>query len=122
MNNIITIPTFTQQSFNFTSNIISPISITKIEKMIKSRLENIGYNPISQYPLKITLIDIAFPEKKLAIYCDGDYWHNLPGYKERDTKINTYLKENGWTVLRFWEHEINDNLEVCINKIMEEMK
>ena len=66
-------------------------------------------------------MDIAFPEQKIAIYCDGDYWHNLPSYKIRDFKINKLLKEQGWTVLRFWEHDIHNNLEGCINKIEENL-
>jgi len=36
---------------------------------------------------------------------------------ERDKEVNKYLGENGWTVLRFWQKDIEDNLDECINKI-----
>jgi len=32
----------------------------------------------------------------------------------RQTKI---LQEKGWLVLRYWEHEINDNAEGCVDEI-----
>lgn len=97
--------------------------ISSIEIKFQNALteENVkGWIP--QFPFQITLIDIAFPEKKIAIYIDGDYWHNLPNYKIRDLKINKFLVENGWKVIRFWEFEINNNIKDCINIIKEEFK
>lgn len=65
-------------------------------------------------------IDFAFPELKLAIECDGDYFHINPhfypdGPKDkiqrrnagRDKAKNTFLGNRGWTVLRYWECDIN---------------
>lgn len=61
--------------------------------------------------------DIVFPSKRIAIFCDGDYWHNLPRYKVRDKRINKTLRRNGWDVYRFWEHEINSDIKGCVDKI-----
>jgi len=79
--------------------------------------------------------DFVIPKYKLAIFCDGDFWH---GYKveemnissndkfwnakirrnrERDMEVNTLLTSKGWKVLRFWEHELKEGLAECINKI-----
>lgn len=63
--------------------------------------------------------DIVFPEQKVAVFADGDYWHNLPSYVERDKRINKTLKDNGWSVLRFCEHEINTDVGQCVDKIAE---
>ncbi|MFJ9409310.1 very short patch repair endonuclease [Streptomyces sp. NPDC101393] len=68
-------------------------------------------------------IDIAFPGRKIAIFLDGCFWHGCPehatrpkanadwwrkkldGNIARDRETTEHLVEEGWTVLRFWEHE-----------------
>lgn len=79
-------------------------------------------------------IDIAFPSKKLAIFVDGCFWHACPEHShlpktnknywypklkrnvERDKVKEERLKTEGWTVLRFWEHELN-NMDKILNRI-----
>ncbi|MGH9566241.1 MAG: very short patch repair endonuclease, partial [Candidatus Angelobacter sp.] len=59
----------------------------------------------------------------VAIYVDGCFWHSCPEHgtmpkanaefwrvklkrnHERDTATDKFLRENGWAVLRIWEHE-----------------
>jgi len=109
--------------------------VSSIEKTLYYSLKQKNLEPKTQYPLKVTQIDIAFPEKKLAIYCDGDYWHANPRkYNLKDLNVAQsrnikndeknikFLTENGWKILRFWEYDINNDLENCVNKIVEEMK
>lgn len=68
--------------------------------------------------------DVAYVGLRLAVFVDGCYWHGCPkhcrrptsntGYWnqkiekniERDSRISAALTEQGWTVLRFWEHEL----------------
>jgi len=71
--------------------------------------------------------DIVFLNEKVAIFIDGCFWHNCPicnrplpknnseYWKEkikknqiRDKNINIVLKEQGWLVIRIWEHDINN--------------
>lgn len=47
-----------------------------------------------------------FIEPNICVYCDGNYWHNLPNVIERDKKINEVLKFAGYKVIRLWEKEI----------------
>jgi DNA mismatch endonuclease, patch repair protein len=79
--------------------------------------------------------DIAFPGKKLAIFIDGDFWHGYNWIElgkvppagfwqkkikrniERDQRYTKELEGDGWTVFRFWEHEVNNDLGKCIEKI-----
>lgn len=67
--------------------------------------------------------DIVFTRWRIAIYIDGCFWHGCPEHGtqpranadywtpklerniERDVAVAAALREAGWTVLRFWEHE-----------------
>lgn len=108
------------------SKIIYPRIDTKIEQALQNALKKKDVLFTTQHPFYNneceTRMDIAIPNKKIAIYCDGDYWHNLPNYKQRDQKINLALQNAGWKVLRFWESEINSNVENCIKKIEEVLR
>ena len=83
--------------------------------------------------------DISIEKYKLAIFIDGEYWHGYnweirkPKIKtnrdfwipkierniQRDRQVNKELSDLGYTVFRFWEHEIKENLDRCINDVME---
>ena len=58
-----------------------------------------------------------FIKPNICIFCDGDYWHNRPERKNRDKYVNRKLKEQGYNVLRFWEHTINTTIEICVTDI-----
>ncbi|UVS76835.1 very short patch repair endonuclease [Actinokineospora sp. UTMC 2448] len=67
--------------------------------------------------------DIVFPGARVAVFVDGCYWHGCPDhYQEsatnsafwrdkiatnvrRDRETTRVLEEQGWTVVRCWEHE-----------------
>lgn len=69
------------------------------------------------------IADIAFPGLRIAVFVDGCFWHGCPEHatwpkqnaefwrqkiktnRIRDSDTNSRLRENGWAVLRFWEHE-----------------
>ena len=92
---------------------------TGIELKIKELLNKNKIDHISQYLFKNKyLCDFAILNKKIIIECDGDYWHNRPGAKEKDEKRDEYIKKNGWFILRFWEHEINKNIDLVENIIL----
>jgi DNA mismatch endonuclease (patch repair protein) len=68
--------------------------------------------------------DIAFPGLRIAIFVDGCFWHGCTAHatwpkqnaefwlqkieanRRRDADTNERLHSIGWTVLRFWEHEL----------------
>jgi DNA mismatch endonuclease (patch repair protein) len=72
--------------------------------------------------------DIVFASEKIAVFCDGDFWHGrdwesrqeklkrganasywlakIESNRARDTRNTLILEADGWTVLRFWEGEI----------------
>jgi DNA (cytosine-5)-methyltransferase 1 len=67
--------------------------------------------------------DVVFPTERVAVYVDGCFWHACPQHgtipknnrqwwidkldanKARDTATTDALTEEGWRVLRFWEHD-----------------
>ncbi len=81
--------------------------------------------------------DICFKRKKVAVFCDSEFWHGkfylegkyIPKTNtefwiekfrkniKRDKKVNKKLAQDGWAVLRFWEQEINNDFEHCIEMI-----
>jgi len=98
-----------------------PTSDTSIEVKIQDILKENGYDFIThQSCCNICVPDILFPEKKIIIQCDGDYWHNFPYGNEKDHYQDKILKSNGWFVLRFWECIINNNTQLCFD-IFEEI-
>jgi DNA mismatch endonuclease (patch repair protein) len=109
---------------------------TKIEVLLRRELWHSG---IRGYRIRTKLPgtpDIVFTKYKIAIFCDGDFWH---GYKfdewegrlspkwhskikrniERDRENDKKLIRSGWDVLHFWEWEILDDVEKCKQKILE---
>lgn len=77
--------------------------------------------------------DIAITKYKVAIFCDGDfchgrrdiskcsaYWVNKINRNiERDLEITIGLRDAGWTVLRFWESDIKNDISRCVMDIVE---
>lgn len=53
------------------------------------------------------LCDFYLPDYKTIIECDGTYWHNYPFGNIKDHIRNKELVSKGYTVLRYWEFEIN---------------
>ena len=82
--------------------------------------------------------DIAFIGKKVAVFCDSEFWHGYDWERRkndiksnrdfwiakiernmaRDEEVNEYLTTNGWLVLRFWGKEIEKNCDECVSRIV----
>lgn len=66
----------------------------------------------------ITQADFYFPDKKLAIFCDGKEFHDL----NKDKKINEALNKLDINILRFTGKDITENLENVLETIQNEYK
>lgn len=101
------------------------IKLTSIEQSVRSMLDEImsglGWNPMKiaqnvrmQFPVdnpkghKRYRLDFAFPNFKLGIECDGDYFHNRPEQVKNDKERDFLLAQRGWTILRFNDKTINE--------------
>jgi len=83
--------------------------------------------------------DIVFSSARLAVFCDGDFWHGrhwrqlsdklrtganasywipkIERNRNRDRRNNRLLKKEGWTVVRFWETDIHRSPERAADTI-----
>ncbi len=68
-----------------------------------------------QQPLGRYVVDFVCFEKRLVIEIDGGQ-HCLDG--DKDEERDAWLKENGFTVLRFWNTEVLHNLEGVLERIL----
>lgn len=91
---------------------------TSIERAVQEALSNRGYQFLTHVPVEgICQPDIVFPDQRVTIFCDGDYFHNLPKQQIKDQRHDLELRRRGWRVIRLWEHEINSDLKSCVDEI-----
>jgi very-short-patch-repair endonuclease len=62
-----------------------------------------------QQPLGRFIVDFVCLEKRLVIELDGGQ-HAEPGQAAYDAERTAWLEENGFRVLRFWDHEVLKNI------------
>ncbi len=79
--------------------------------------------------------DFVFIKKRVCVFVDGDFWHGHPTKSRlprtnrsywrqkraasvlRDKNVTRKLRQEGWTVLRFWESELRDEEEVVAARL-----
>lgn len=77
-----------------------------------------GLNPIPQHLVNQYRLDLAVisGDNRIAIEVDGESTHvDARLDAERDAR----LENLGWDVLRFWNHQVRDDLEYCVQKILD---
>jgi very-short-patch-repair endonuclease len=84
------------------------------QKIRKGKIKGLQFR--RQHPLNIFIADFYCSKLKLVIEVDGEI-HNLEENKEYDEGRNSYMKENGITVLRFKNEEVMENPRKVIEKI-----
>ena len=62
-------------------------------------------------------VDLGIPEVRLAIEVDGKT-HTTKKWKFLDRRKTAVLNFLGWTVLRFWNKEVDQDLEKCVQTVM----
>jgi DNA mismatch endonuclease, patch repair protein len=83
--------------------------------------------------------DLVFRRQRLAIFCDGDFWHGrklkqrlarlerghnsaywlkkIQSNVSRDRRITKQLRQEGWRVLRIWETDIHLDIEKVVTRV-----
>jgi very-short-patch-repair endonuclease len=72
-----------------------------------------------QVPREGYIVDFACLKSKLAIEIDGAQ-HGEPGNLQRDAERDADLAAAGFKVLRFWNNEVNENLDGVVETIYRE--
>lgn len=116
-----------------------------VSKMLKG--ENIRFEKQKGFRNPYCITDF-YVEPKICIFVDGDYWHCNPkdyvykkklnsGFKAndqisgkkyakdvwaKDKKITRELTKKGFTVIRFWQNELETDKEKCLEKILKAIK
>jgi len=114
---------------------------TSPERILGKELWKLGLRYRKQY--RITgKPDFVFVRTKIAVFCDGDFWHGnnwrirgmnnieeefaryspywvdkIKRNMERDQLVNETLEKEGWTVIRFWESSIRKNPQECAMEV-----
>ena len=83
--------------------------------------------------------DITLIKYQVVVFIDGSFWHGhdwdsrqssiksnrdfwIPKIErnmQRDREINQFYLSRGWTLLRFWDFEVDKELGVCVKKVMD---
>lgn len=80
--------------------------------------EELSFMARRQFEIGHYKIDIAFPNAKLAIECDGAEYHRGNELQlERDQKRDKYLARKGWRTLRIEGIAIRRDINYCIERI-----
>ena len=114
---------------------------TKLELLFGKLLWNAGVRYRKNDRSVVGKPDFVIKGAKIAIFCDGEFWHgrnwDIRKYDhksncdfwyskiehniERDKEVNAELQKQGWKVFRFWETEIINEPDMCLNMILSYM-
>ena len=110
---------------------------TRIELLLRRELFRRGVRYRVNHKILATRPDISVAKYKIAVFCDGDFWHGKDYYDgrvqhnkaywdakikrnmERDFEQTILLRDEGWTVLRFWGSEIKEDVVSCAQRIVD---
>lgn len=111
---------------------------TGLERVVRSELHKKGFRfrkHVKELPGKP---DVVFSQSKVAVFIDGDFWHGyrfpawehtlsdfwknkIQGNRERDQRNFKKLRSRGWKVIRIWQHQIKNDLDQCVNRIVQNL-
>ncbi|MFF3447205.1 very short patch repair endonuclease [Streptomyces sp. NPDC002667] len=113
---------------------------TNAELVVRRLLHAAGLRYRVEYPvpgMARRRIDVAFTRVKVAVLIDGCFWHGCPQHTTqpkanaewwrtkldrnmaRDRETTEHLTAQGWTVLRFWEHEAPEDVAAQVKAAVE---
>ena len=111
---------------------------TSIERIVSSALHKRGL----RYRRCVSSLpghpDFVFIKARIVVFVDGDFWHGwryplwkakLKEYWQKKIERNRHrdrlnfqrFRRRGWTVLRFWSHEVERDLDTVVNEIVRQV-
>ena len=111
---------------------------TRAEVILRKALWKKGFRYRKNWAVLPGKPDIAITKHKIAIFCDGEFFHgkdfdtkkkpetNAEYWEEkikkniqRDQVVEADLKGMGWTVIRFWSRDIIKEPDSCVKAVEE---
>ena len=110
---------------------------TAPEILLRKSLWKDGIRYRKNYKLLPGTPDIAITKNKIAIFCDGEFWHGknwdekktrirknrkywIPKIErniKRDVEVQNQLRYMGWYVIRFWGNDIKKDVASCVSEV-----
>ena len=110
---------------------------TKLELRVRSALHRSGLRfrkNVRPIPDIRCVADVVFPRERVAVFIDGCFWHSCPLHRTaprshgewwrakleatmaRDRANTHALEQAGWSVVRVWEHEPDDDIVTAVRE------
>jgi DNA mismatch endonuclease (patch repair protein) len=113
-----------------------------IEKLLRKELWHRGIHYRKNVKTVYGHPDLAFKGKKVAVFCDGEFWHGFDWANrkndiktrqkfwiskierniERDKEVTNYLQQEGWIVIRFWGKQIKKDVSGCADIVQQALE
>lgn len=95
------------------------------ERRLAEAMRVRGLQPVPQFPVGTRYLDFALEAngRKIDVEVDGRRWHTdaSGNRKVADILRDREMRQRGWKVLRFWVHELADDMEGCVDRIEREL-
>ena len=113
---------------------------TKPEKRLRTALWRSGLRYRVNHRLPACRPDVVFIGSRVAVFLDGCFWHGCPTHYvrprtredfwadklrrnvDRDRRQTLELEAAKWTVMRFWEHEVDEDLERIVRSVRQAVR
>ena len=114
---------------------------TKIEIILRKALWREGIRYRKNYKALPGKPDIAITKYRIAIFCDGEFFHGkdwgslqvklqnsnnstywlkkIERNIQRDLEVEKQIRAEDWIVIRFWGNDIKHNLDDCVAVVKE---
>lgn len=114
---------------------------TQIEILLRRALWKEGIRYRKNYDALPGKPDIAITKYRIAIFCDGEFFHGknwetlqiklqnsnnstywlnkIEKNIQRDLDVEKQIRAKDWIVIRFWGNDIKHNLEACVDVVRE---
>ena len=107
---------------------------TSLERKVSSAFHRRGWRYRRNYKSLPGKPDFVFTKARIVVFVDGDFWHGwrYPSWKHklsdfwrakiernraRDRRNFATLRRRGWAVLRLWGHEVDKDLDACVERV-----
>jgi len=84
-------------------------------------LKSLGFHFRRQAPIGPYIVDFVSFRSRLVIEADGGQ-HGMPKGVESDQSRDDFLRSQGFQILRFWNSDLDTNLEGVMEMIFSTLK